>query len=137
LDVVASTLRDAIQSFPARTKFKIDNKGHIMFLIVELVNIVQAVKESEIRYFLEILNLSGHDLKRMLFILQCVDLIGREDYSGETFYAPRKKSIPRISFSANKERTSRFDRDRLISTFLNYANTNDNKRNFVIRKRAQ
>lgn len=80
-------------------KFNRDNHGHLAFLIYEIVKTFKAVKLTEVNKYLEVVGVSlkPDKLKRLLFILNKLQLIGRRR-RGHTWYYYAVGDHRKISF---------------------------------------
>lgn len=122
---------------PEHILFDKENSGHIAFLIYELISIFRALKLTEIEQYLSILGLSVSRvlIKRLLFLLQKLLFINSRRRGKLDYYFTTSK-VQKIFF-VNKDGSSRFDRQKMTLSAMQYYNTNEaeSHRLFVITER--
>ena len=121
------------ESSKGTTAFKVENSGHVSFLVLELIIIFKALKLREIREYLKTLGVETQDkeIKQRLFLLEKLGLIGKRRIGNVDFYLALKAD-QRINFKCI-ENTTIFDRNAvMIGTSGYYEET----RSEVDRRRA-
>jgi len=90
LPAIAENIRSRLNSLNKTTKFVSTNKGHVAFLIFELLKIFRALKLGEIKSYLTLLGIkeSQKSVKSLLYLLLKFDLIGEKRRGHSDFYFP-------------------------------------------------
>lgn len=88
LEGIADCIMDLTGGIPKEVAFSQENAGHVAFLIHELLLLFRALKLGEISHYLEALGLKIPQarLKRLLFLLEKLDLARSEKWGRVTFY---------------------------------------------------
>lgn len=92
-------------------KFNTGSRGHQIFLIFQLVNMMRALTISEINKFMKILgfDIPKKDLKSALYVLQKFNFLEYEKRSSQYFYVAANTKSDRIDLKFNKDGDRRYD----------------------------
>lgn len=122
LEDIADCLSEFLENSKKSEKFNKESKGHIAFLIHDLVSTFKALKVREIKTYLSALgiNINTADLGRLLFLLEKLNLIKKKRGGRLDYYMSIDGSY-RVEFS-NKE-DSIFDRNDATLGAMAYYNT--------------
>ena len=109
LDEICGDLVSCLDVLDKSEAFDAENKGHMAFLIFEVVRIYRALKLTEIELYLSKLavSLSRDELKRLLFLLEKIQLVRSVRRGHQTYYHVLSETV-RINFAGSfDERASR------------------------------
>jgi len=114
MEEVKEILDDVLSDCEAKDsseKFDAANRGHQVFLVFQLVNILRALTVSEIKHYLNILGitLSQKELKSALYVLQKFNFVQLKKRSSQYFYFVPSAISDRIGFNFKKMGKRRYD----------------------------
>jgi ssRNA-specific RNase YbeY (16S rRNA maturation enzyme) len=133
LDDITVSLNNILNKSQKTEKFDLTNKGHIAFLIHDLILTYKALINKEIKCYLKCLNvdIASQEVLRLLFLLEKLELI-KKTRMGNTEYYLVVEDDHRIVFS-NKSKSSKFDRNSAtLSAFQYYKNSKKEKRRLKV-----
>lgn len=109
-----------IETTDTREYFNSENDGHVAFLIKDLVSMFYALKQKEIRDYLDSLGLKVElpKIKRLLFLMTKLGLIEVQRFSSNLFYISLEDEN-RMNFRT-KEEQHIFDRTKVELNVLEY-----------------
>lgn len=101
IDSLADEIVDFQSKHDGGEQFKMDNHGHIAFLIFELILFFQALTEKELLGQLKTLTvpLEPKKIKSLIFLLTKLDFIEFKKKGGTKFYVALKKDV-RVDFGS-------------------------------------
>lgn len=82
LDDITDSLSNILDEVQKTEKFNLANKGHIAFLIYDLILTYKALINKEIKLYLKSLNvdIASQEVSRLLFLLEKLELIKKEEW---------------------------------------------------------
>lgn len=110
LEDFVSNIKDSLNKINETTSFNKESNGHIALLIYECIVLFKALKLSEIQNYLKMLSVekAGNEVKRLLFLLEKLDLVLKKRRGNVDYFLPAKTST-RIKF-ASKSKEKLFDK---------------------------
>jgi len=124
---IVKEMKVFIDSIDKTTSFKLENNGHVALLIYELTLLFKALRFNEIKTYVSILgvNIKDNALKRLLFLLDKLDLVISRKRGKHWYYLPNKKTN-RITLSGHKGEA--FDRNEALTGISIYYSSSPNER---------
>ncbi|HEJ7948382.1 hypothetical protein H0S68_19040 [Serratia sp. AXJ-M] len=103
LPLVIECIKNRVKTASKTTNFIDSNHAHIAILIYDIIHIFYPIKDYEIELVLMSLDIELDEgtLKRLLYLLQSMSMIGKKKYSNITFYYPQENK-KRIFFGKDK-----------------------------------
>ncbi|WP_157760780.1 retron St85 family effector protein [Hydrogenovibrio halophilus] len=136
LDDIFSTIKAFLEGINKSEALDRNHKGHVAFLIKELVALFYALTFQEIVDYLNALEIphSQKSLKRLLFVMEKIDLIFVKQVGSTKYYiSSEMQSRIRFSFLDGK-----FDRPTVEMEVMSfYTDINDGKRLFALKGEGQ
>lgn len=113
-DEVKEILDDIIEDCENKDKtslFDALNRGHQIFLILQIVILFRALTKLEIRKYIEYLPIpiSSKEIDSALYILQKFNFISSEKRSSQYFYVAEKNLVSRVTLSFKRDGGRRYD----------------------------
>lgn len=120
LDDITDSLSNILDEVNKTEKFNLTNKGHIAFLIYDLILTYKALINKEIKLYLKSLNVdvAPEEVSRLLFLLEKLELIEKRRMGNREYYLVIDNNH-RIVFS-NKKNDDKFDRNSAIIAAAQY-----------------
>jgi hypothetical protein len=118
---VASDIDEELEKLPKTQLLKVEQNSHVMVLICELLRLFSALKETEILEYLKLadVQVTQHELKGKLFLLQRFRLIKTQQYSDAIFYLRGSEPYHKLRM-ASKDASKPIDALRLEMQCLEY-----------------
>ncbi|MEL4888075.1 retron St85 family effector protein [Pectobacterium betavasculorum] len=90
LPLVIECIKNRLKTASKTTNFNLTNPAHIALLIYDIVHTFYPIKDYEIELALVALDIDIDEniIKRLLYLLQSMSMIGKKKYSNITFYYP-------------------------------------------------
>lgn len=90
LPLVIECIKNRLKTASKTTAFNISNPAHIALLVYDIIHTFYPIKDYEIELALIALNIEIDEnvIKRLLYLLQSMSMIGKKKYSNITFYYP-------------------------------------------------
>lgn len=107
-DVVAD-IGEELVKLPKSAIIKFDHDGHCVVMLVELLRLFTALKESELLEYLELCGytISNDALKEKLFLLKSFNIVRTQKYSDASFYMMGDKPFHKMRLvSLDKTKTA-------------------------------
>ncbi|EPC1625556.1 retron St85 family effector protein [Yersinia enterocolitica] len=103
LPMVIDCIKNRVKTSSKKTGFSIQNPAHVAFVIHDIIYIFYPIKDYEINLALLSMNIDIDDatLKRLLYLLQSMSMIGKKKYSNITFFYSLENK-KRVSFGKDK-----------------------------------
>lgn len=119
-DVVAD-IGDELEKLPKSASLRFDHDGHCIVMLVELLRLFTALKESEILEYLKACGyvISSDELKEKLFLLKSFNIIKTQKYSDPTFYLLGSESFHNMRL-ASLDKSRPADSVRINAMCLEY-----------------
>ena len=127
---VATDIQQELDKLPQSQVLKVDRSSHVMVLICELLRLFTALKEHEIREYLELfgVKITRETLRGKLFLLQSFRLVKVQNYSDAFFFMRGKENYHRLRLSP-KEKDKPIDILRFETQCLKYYKNSTKQRN--------
>lgn len=105
LDDLLELVKEKLHSAPKQVVFQPDNSGHIALLIYEVIRLSYPILIGEILMAMIALDIDieESDVKRHIYILSKLGMIGHNFYSSYTYYYPLLKELKTINFGRDKD----------------------------------
>lgn len=103
---IVDDVHDLVKGVAKTSKFNRVDRGHVLYLIFQLINLFHALKKNEINACLSLLGIVDPDLDSGLFILQSLGFIRCVRKSNIDFYITQIDSTDRVSFGYTPQTTS-------------------------------
>jgi len=95
---IVDDVHDLVKSVVKTSKFNKTDRGHVLYLIFQLIDLLHALKKTEIEEILSLLEVSSADLDSGLYILQKLGFIRCVRKSNIDFYITQIDATDRVSF---------------------------------------
>lgn len=98
---VVDDISEQLKELRSQHEFDCNNSSHFITLVVEIIRLFVALKETEIKNYIEVLgySITQRELKRKLFILEKFEVIKKRRYSDSWFYMRTDSSFSSLSFA--------------------------------------
>ncbi len=122
LDDITETLTKILSDSLKEEPFNTKNKGHIAFLMFDLIATYKALIRKEIKIYLKELNINiaSNEVSRLLFLLEKLELIKKKRRGNIDYYIVVEKEHRIIFFS--KASDKKFDRNTATMAAVKYYN---------------
>lgn len=90
IELIVDDISEILKKANDTKGFKPDNNGHLAFLIHDIISIAQPIRFTEIGQTLSAVGVIIEDklLRRLLYLLKCLQLIDSMEYSNLDYYYP-------------------------------------------------
>lgn len=137
LDSLVEDISGDIQEFFSHKHksaiFRQDDAGHVMLLMVDLIDMFLALKKNEILEILGDLGISidEADLAQYLFLLETLEFVGSKKYSGSRYYFS-SSDIRYVEYGV-REGQRKINRVRVKASLSDYYAESDKKRSRALK----
>ena len=98
IEEIVGDVNELFNNAPKTSKFNKLDRGHILFLIFQLINLFHALRKIEIKECLSLLGITDVNLASSLYILQSLSFIRCARKSQYDFYITRIDAKDRVKF---------------------------------------
>jgi hypothetical protein len=95
---IVDDIHSLVKNVPNTSKFNMHDRGHVLYLTFQLIDLFHALKKSEIEECMELLGIPKHDLSSGLYILESLGFIRCVRKSNIDFYITLIDSVDRVKF---------------------------------------
>jgi len=141
LPLVIDCIKNRLGTASKKTGFSVNNPAHVAFVIHDIIYIFYPIKDYEIQLALLSMEIEidEMDLKRLLYLLQSMSMIGKKKYSNITFFYSLEDK-KRVGFGKDKnDRIKEYKAMRLraVQSFVLSEDESSKKRKLALKAITQ
>lgn len=95
---IVDDIHDLVKDVPKTSKFNVSDRGHVLYLIFQLIDLFHALKKAELEECLKLLDVPKQNLDSGLYILQSLGFIRCVRKSNNDFFISQVDSLDRVDF---------------------------------------